>query len=150
MQSPLASPRCRRAHEWVSLRADGELSQFEEVLLDAHVADCEPCRQFVLSVSATTAELRRAPLEPLARPVTLPPRRRALLRPLSAGAAAAAAAAAGLVAFLVLPQDQAVQRAGDRLPAYALIQDEQQLRDVQRELAQPSEPRPRVRIGHIV
>ena len=150
MQSPLTSPRCRRAHEWVSLRVDGELSQFEAVLLDAHLAGCEACRQFALTVSATTAELRRAPLERLDRPVGLPPRRRALLRPFSAGAAAAAAAAAGLVAFLVLPQDQAVQRAGNQLPLYALVQDDQQLRDVQREMAELPGPRARVRIGHVV
>jgi len=157
MQSPDSPtrPRCRRAHEWISLRADGELSAFEEALLDAHLAECEACRAFSLGVLATTRELRLAPLAPLERPVALPPRRRVVMRPLSAGAAAVAAAAAAYVAFFVVPQQPGVNRAGRALSDLALVQEERQMRDVQRvngkvkDVTIPAR-RSRTVIGHIV
>jgi predicted anti-sigma-YlaC factor YlaD len=84
---------CERAREWGSLRLDGELSEFERVLLDAHLSRCEACDSYVREIGAITQTIRAAALETLPRPVAIPLRRR-VLRPggaaLQAGAAAAA------------------------------------------------------------
>jgi anti-sigma factor RsiW len=87
---------CERAREWASLRLDGELSEFERVLLDAHVGRCEACAAYVLEITAITETLRGAELEPLSHPVALPSRRRIAYasRALQAGAATAALVAA--------------------------------------------------------
>jgi predicted anti-sigma-YlaC factor YlaD len=87
---------CERAREWASLRLDCELSEFERVLLDSHVARCEACAAYVLEVTAITETLRGAELEPVPHPVTVPLRRRIAYasRALQAGAAAAALVAA--------------------------------------------------------
>ncbi len=84
---------CDRAREWTSLRLDGELSELEGALLDAHLARCARCRDFARGAAAATARLRQSALEPLGRPIALPTRRRAVLTPLRLGAAAAAAVA---------------------------------------------------------
>ena len=87
---------CDRAHEWVSLELDSELSEFEATLLSAHLAECSECREFQRDVAGLTLELRAAELERLERPVSVPSRRRLSLRPLQASAAALAVAAVGL------------------------------------------------------
>jgi len=88
---------CERAHIWVSLGLDGELSEVEQASLRAHVGRCAACAGFTRDVEALTRKLRTAPLE---RPVVAGMRRRrrsAGLRALQLGAAAAAIAlAAGL------------------------------------------------------
>jgi anti-sigma factor RsiW len=88
---------CERAHSWVSLGLDGELSEVEQALLRLHVARCAACAGYALDLDALTRELRTAPL---ARPAVagMPQRRRSAGRPLlQVGAAAAAVAiAAGL------------------------------------------------------
>jgi anti-sigma factor RsiW len=89
---------CERAREWGSLRLDGELSEFERVLLDAHLSRCAACDAYVQEIGAITQTIRAAALEPLPRPVAIPLRRR-VLRPgaaLQAGAAAAAVLAVTL------------------------------------------------------
>ena len=55
--------QCERAREGASLRLDGELSEFEQALLGAHLARCEPCRSFAAELDAVTTRLRHAPLE---------------------------------------------------------------------------------------
>jgi anti-sigma factor RsiW len=85
---------CERAHSWVSLGLDAELSEVEQALLRAHVGRCAACAGFALDLDALTRELRRAPL---ARPsaVGMPQRRRSAGTPLlQVGAAAAAVAIA--------------------------------------------------------
>jgi len=85
---------CERAHSWVSLGLDGELSEVEQALLRAHVGRCAACAGFALDVEALTRELRTAPL---ARPavVGMPQRRRSAGTPLlQVGAVAAAVAIA--------------------------------------------------------
>lgn len=96
-----AGGRCERARQWASLRLDGELSSFEEALLDAHLDGCHDCREFAGDVSAISAELRSAPPELLTQPVVLPSRRPAFLRPLRVSAAAAAVVAVAGMAALV-------------------------------------------------
>jgi anti-sigma factor RsiW len=97
------SKRCVRAREHISLRLDGELSEFERALLGAHLARCEACRRFEGDVRAVTERLRAEPLEPLSRPVVITPRRRvALARVVSGSAAAAAVLAVGIGAVFGL------------------------------------------------
>jgi predicted anti-sigma-YlaC factor YlaD len=61
---------CERARVWASLRLDGELSELEGALLDAHLARCAGCRAVADGFGASTTALRSAPLERLA-PVAL-------------------------------------------------------------------------------
>jgi predicted anti-sigma-YlaC factor YlaD len=61
---------CERARLWASLRLDGELSELEGALLDAHLARCAGCRAVADGFGASTTALRSAPLERLA-PVAL-------------------------------------------------------------------------------
>jgi ferric-dicitrate binding protein FerR (iron transport regulator) len=94
---------CDRAHEWVSLELDGELSEFERTLLDAHVAGCEPCRTFRVETDAITRELRSVHLEPLPTPVAVRSRRRSFrLAPAAAAAAVVAVALGSIVSSLEL------------------------------------------------
>jgi putative zinc finger protein len=62
MRSPIPADECANAREWASLRLDNQLSDFEEVLLEAHLARCDDCRAFAVSISDLTAALRSAPL----------------------------------------------------------------------------------------
>jgi predicted anti-sigma-YlaC factor YlaD len=57
---------CDRARFWASLRLDGELSELEGALLDAHLARCAGCRALADGFVASTATLRSAPLEGVA------------------------------------------------------------------------------------
>ena len=115
-----AGRRCDRARQWISLQLDGELSEFERALLDAHLESCAECRAFEGDVSTITGQLRAAPPESLTQPVVLPSRRHGLLRPLRVGAAAAAVVAVAGVATLIgsfrsestLPSSLAQSRAG--------------------------------------
>lgn len=84
-----ASGRCERAREYASLALDGELSQFEHALLRAHLESCAGCRSYNSGLVATTERLRNAPLERLARPISLPSRQRVSFRSVQAGLAAA-------------------------------------------------------------
>ena len=72
-----SSVTCERAREWVSLRVDGELSEFEGALLAVHLDRCDSCCGFALDVGVFTEELRRQPLEPVGFTVALPRPRRA-------------------------------------------------------------------------
>jgi len=94
-------PDCTRAREWASLDLDGELSDFERFLLDAHIATCSDCHDFRVSIAGFAADLRAAPLEQLERPVVVRRRRRAMpVRRLPAAAAALAVAVVGLGSLL--------------------------------------------------
>ncbi len=74
----------------ISAALDDELSEFESVVLRAHLGRCDTCREFEASAQFSTTALRAAPLEPLSRPVALPSKRRiALPRVVPAAAAAA-------------------------------------------------------------
>ena len=53
---------CARARFWASLRIDGELSELEGALLDAHLGRCAACREVVAGVTGATEGLRAAPL----------------------------------------------------------------------------------------
>ena len=84
---------CDRARVWVSLRLDGELSEFEGAMLDAHLERCEACRAFAAEAAGFTVALRTSEFEQLGRLVTLPVSRRSMRRAVQFGAAAALVAA---------------------------------------------------------
>jgi len=88
---------CERARSSAALAADGELSELERKLLDAHVARCGACSRFSVEVAAVAARLRSAALQPLPRPVSIPTWRR---RPVYARVRLAGAAAAVAVMAL--------------------------------------------------
>jgi anti-sigma factor RsiW len=90
----LTSQLCARARFWASLRLDGELSELEGALLDAHLARCEACSAVAREFGALTADLRARPLEHAAA-VTVSRARSS--RRVFAGAAVAAVIAAGVL-----------------------------------------------------
>src|SRR5918911_902245 len=82
--------QCERARECASLRLDGELSEFEQALLVAHLARCEPCRSFANELESITNHVRSTPLARLEQPVAVPSRRRLVTRrPVEVAAVAA-------------------------------------------------------------
>ena len=105
---------CDCAREWTSLRLDGELSEFEGALLDAHLARCARCREFARGAATVTVHLRQSALEPLGRPIARPTRRRAVLKPLRLATAAAAA-----VAVVVLSSVFGSLRSQSPLPTFS-------------------------------
>lgn len=88
---------CVQSRERASARLDGELSELDEVRLDAHLRGCAECRAYAEELAAVTAALRAAALERPEAAVFLP--RRGRLQPIRvrtvAAAAALVAAAAG-------------------------------------------------------
>lgn len=93
--------RCDRAHAWASLRVDGELSQLESALLDAHLRGCATCRAFAAEVEASTRALRAMPPAQLPQPVLVPAVRRTARRGAGGLVAAAAVVAASLTGALI-------------------------------------------------
>jgi hypothetical protein len=65
---------CERARSWASLRADGELSELESALLDAHLKRCPACRRFARGAEEVAWALRTVRQERPAPLVVAPPR----------------------------------------------------------------------------
>jgi hypothetical protein len=84
---------CERARTWAALAPDGELSELERHLLDAHLVRCAACSRFSLEVASIALELRHATPELLPHPVSIPMwrRRQRYARVRTVGAAAAVA-----------------------------------------------------------
>jgi ferric-dicitrate binding protein FerR (iron transport regulator) len=101
---PQESHLCERARSWASLRADGELSELESALLDAHVGRCPSCRAFARATEEIADALRAARFERPA-PFALAPQqsRHTGLRALQVAAAVAVVVGAGVVAALTGP-----------------------------------------------
>jgi ferric-dicitrate binding protein FerR (iron transport regulator) len=97
--SPSKGQLCDRARHWASLRLDGELSELEAALLDAHLERCPGCRAFADEADGIVGALRAVALEPLEAPVVIPlrhrPRRVRALQTAVAVALVLAAAALG-------------------------------------------------------
>jgi hypothetical protein len=90
---------CDRTREWVALRLDGELSEFETAIMRPHLERCESCRTFADDVAAIAREIRSTPYEPVPWPISISaPRRFGIpLRHVQVAAAAAlVVVAAGL------------------------------------------------------
>lgn len=112
MQSRLPSDECARAHEWVSLRLDDQLSEFEEVLLEAHIARCPECEAFAATTTALTEQLRSIELEQPAFAFETPHRTRGRTVALRAVSAAAAVAVVGLSGLVSLQLSASRARPG--------------------------------------
>ncbi len=92
---------CDRAREWCSFEVDGELSSFEQALLEAHVSRCPDCRAFRAGVVGATALVQATPLERPSEPIRIPSARRSrfvVQRVLAPAAVAAAVAVAAITA----------------------------------------------------
>jgi predicted anti-sigma-YlaC factor YlaD len=74
--SPSKGQLCDRARQWASLRLDGELSELESALLDAHLARCGSCNAFAREADGIALALRAVAMERLEEPlvVAIPPR----------------------------------------------------------------------------
>jgi hypothetical protein len=91
---------CVRARQQLSLCLDSELSEFESVLLEAHLARCDDCRAFELGVTGLTNALRAGPVETPSISFQ-PPRRRARLDVVVGGALRAGSAAAAIAVVAI-------------------------------------------------
>jgi anti-sigma factor RsiW len=80
----------------ISAELDGELSEFESILLRGHLDRCEDCQMFKLDAKRFATALRGAQLERLSRPVAVPSRRRSVV---SLRLPAAAAVAVVMIVF---------------------------------------------------
>ena len=58
MMTAATGQLCARARFWASLRVDGELSELEGALLDAHLGRCADCSAYAAGV---TGDDRGAP-----------------------------------------------------------------------------------------
>jgi predicted anti-sigma-YlaC factor YlaD len=90
---------CARARFWASLRLDGELSELESALLDAHLGRCADCREVVEGFASSTGVLR-AERHVVPAPVTVAaprPRRNPVLGLVAAAVVVLAALVGGLV-----------------------------------------------------
>ena len=120
---------CDRTRLWLSLRLDGELSAFERRLLGVHLRRCEDCRAYESGVGVATAVLRSEPLEPLERPVLLPPARSRLRSVrLTASAAAAAFVAVAVTGLLTVTGPSHRPRIGSEVNASQEVSELRQLR----------------------
>jgi len=91
---------CERARTWASLSVDGELSQFGQAQLRAHVGRCAECAAFAQNLESLAEELRRAPLEQPTTRIMPVARRSTARRAIQLGAAAAAVAIAASLGSL--------------------------------------------------
>ena len=141
---------CDQARAWSSLRTDGELSELESALLDAHLARCEPCRSFAGGADAVAAALRSALLQ-RGNPVVLSARRvpRARLRAIQLAAAVVVVLAAGVVAAFSGPSGSA--SAAKPVSMVASVDSPDRLRELRRPaLVEQGRPVPRNRQGEAV
>jgi predicted anti-sigma-YlaC factor YlaD len=91
---------CGRARQQLSLRVDSELSEFEAVLLNAHLTRCDDCRAFEQGIGGLTEALRAVRVETPSISFQ-PPRRRARLDVLLAGSLRAGSAAAAIAVVAI-------------------------------------------------
>jgi len=112
MPNRFPADECARAAEWVSLRLDRQLSDFEEVLLEAHLARCPDCKAFAASMIGLTAALRATAAEEPAFTFEAPRRTRGRTGAVRAVSAAAAVAVVGLSGLVGLQLSTSHSRPG--------------------------------------
>ena len=108
---------CARASQQLSLRLDSELSEFDGMILEAHLSRCAGCREFGQSIAGLTNALRAVPAEEprVSVQVTRGWRRRnTLSRSLRAASAVAAVALVGIGGLVAL------ERSPNRAPGLDL------------------------------
>lgn len=95
---------CEQAGQWISLRLDGELSEFEQAGLDWHLECCAGCRSLAAELTGVAQLLRSAPLVERERESAwaMPTRRRLLIPARRTAFAAVGSAAAATLAFVFL------------------------------------------------
>jgi predicted anti-sigma-YlaC factor YlaD len=121
---------CERARFWASLRLDGELSELESALLDAHLARCAGCRELAGGFAASTAALRSAPLERVAPvAVDLPRAPRRLLATIAVAAVVVVSVVAGGLVRGQVSHNAAIPRA---VAVVASFETPDQLRTLRR------------------
>jgi predicted anti-sigma-YlaC factor YlaD len=125
------SHECDRMRGWISAELDGELSDFESVLLQSHVRECDSCGRFRMDTAAFSAALRAAPHEALSRQVAVSHRRRRVLQPVRVPAVAAVAvsAIALSVVFASLHSGSIIGRENQAVAGSAF--DDQDVRQLQ-------------------
>jgi len=131
--------QCERARECASLRLDGELSEFESALLNAHLARCEGCRAFADELGGVTTTLRDAPLETLEQPVALPTRRRiSSRRPVEIAAAAALMLTSLSVAGALRTAQSSSPSLNFGSPAVSTVAESREFSDIRRAMLRRS------------
>jgi anti-sigma factor RsiW len=115
-----AEPRtivCDRVRAQISLRLDGELSQLELRMLEAHLGRCAECREYDADVTRITADLRAAPLEWMESPVVIRrPTRLSALRLQASVAAAMVVAVLGAATQLAARDSESTFASPERYP----------------------------------
>jgi anti-sigma factor RsiW len=84
---------CDDIRELCSASLDGELSEFDDARVQAHLAACAACAAFAGTAAEAARLVRATPLDDLSIPVVMPSRRLAIARRLQVSAAAAAVVA---------------------------------------------------------
>jgi predicted anti-sigma-YlaC factor YlaD len=128
---PQTSHLCERARSWASLRTDGELSELESALLDAHLERCDACRAFAQGTEAVALAIRSAEPQTMA-PLALVLRRarHTGLRALQVAAAVVVVVSAGIVAAVTGPSGNA--RAVKPVAMVAGVDSPDRLRELRR------------------
>jgi predicted anti-sigma-YlaC factor YlaD len=122
---------CERARSWASLRADGELSELESALLEAHLGRCASCSTFAEATEEIAGALRSARLQrPPSLAVTLRRSRHTALRALQVAAAVAVVVSAGVVAAVTGPSHST--RAAKPVAMVAGLDSPDRLRELRR------------------
>lgn len=115
---------------WISAELDGELSEFESVLLGGHLVDCDSCSTFKADAAMFAAALRGAPLERMSQPVSVSRRRRIAFQPFRVPAVAALAVM--MIGFGGLFESlHSGAILGQSTPSAAAASDDQDLRQLQ-------------------
>jgi ferric-dicitrate binding protein FerR (iron transport regulator) len=104
MRSKARRAACERARVWAALLPDGELSLFEQRLLEAHCAHCAECRHVLESISGLTEIIRATTPDEMDRQVRILRPRPAWRSASGVAASVSAAAFALALAFWVGPQ----------------------------------------------
>jgi putative zinc finger protein len=130
MPNRIPADDCARAVEWVSLRLDKQLSDFEEVLLEAHLARCPDCKSFGASMIGLTEALRATPLEQPAFTFEAPRRTRGRTVGIRAVSAAAAVAVVGLSGLVSLQLSASRSRPGTVIDRKVIGLKERQMNEL--------------------
>jgi anti-sigma factor RsiW len=100
-QNPLP-PLCEMSRLWISMAADGEVSEVERAALDEHLEECADCAEWRALAEAVVLHMRTTPPSAVPRdllpplPASRRPRRGLALRAGGLIAAASAAAVLGV------------------------------------------------------